>query len=112
MRPLARTITRSVMAGALLVGAPALVPPAAAQVTVSPATLEVSLPTGQQGEVELVVTNEGQGTVDLFAVPLPEDGMPEDVGEVLFSTEPHVIGDPYDLTMTSTGRLFVARLGG
>ncbi len=112
MRLLARTITRSALAGALLVGVPALVPLGLAQVTVSPAVVEASLPAGQRGEISLTVKNEGDAPVDLFAVPLPEEGVPVDVGELLFSTEPGVIGDPYDLAMTSEGRLFVARYGG
>src|SRR5690554_235219 len=113
MRLLARTITRSIMAGALLVGAPALVPPAATQVVISPATVEVSLPAGQQGEALLVVTNEGQSTVDLSAVPLPEGPIPEEPpGTLLFWRGLEVNGNPFALAMTSGGRLFVTRYGG
>lgn len=103
-----RTITRSALAGALLVGAPALVPRAVGQVTVSPATVEASVPAGQQGEVELAVTNGGAAQVDLFTMPLPEEGMPKDVGKGLFATEPGEVNSPLGMVMTPDGRIFAA----
>ena len=100
------------MAGVLLAGAPALVPCVVAQVDVIPAAVEASLPAGQQGEVALVVTNENAAPADLYAVPLPEEGVPEDVGELLFHTDPGTVHDAWDLTMTPDGRLFAATYGG
>ena len=100
------------MAGVLLAGAPALVPCVVAQVDVIPAAVEASLPAGQQGEVALVVTNENAAPADLYAVPLPEEGVPEDVGELLFHTDPGTVHDAWDLTMTPDGRLFAATFGG
>jgi len=84
---------RKFVAGALVAGAPALLGcglavPALAQVVASPATVETMLPASEQGEVSVVVQNEGAMAVKLFAVPFPEGGIPEDVGEMLFSTEP------------------------
>ncbi len=55
-----------------------------------------------------MVQNEGAMAVKLFAVPFPEGGIPEDVGEMLFSTEPGEAHYPYEMAMTSRGRLFVA----
>ncbi len=104
---------RSIAAGVLLVSAPALVPCGLAQVTVSPATVEASVPVGQQGDVEIVVTNGGMAPVDLFAVPLPAEGMPEEPpGTLLFWKGLDMNGHPYNMAMTSKGRLFVVRYGG
>ena len=101
---------RTIVAGALMLSAPALAPCAVGQVVVSPASVEVSLAAGERGEAEAVVTNEGAVAVDLFAVPMPEGGMPEDVGEVLLaSTEAN---DPYGLAMTPGGRIFAADYSG
>src|SRR5690606_33731834 len=113
MRPFTKAIMRSIAAGVLLVSAPALVPCGLAQVTVSPATVEASVPVGQQGDVEIVVTNGGMAPVDLFAVPLPAEGMPEEPpGTLLFWKGLDMNGHPYNMAMTSKGRLFVVRYGG
>src|SRR5690606_12290108 len=104
----------AVVAGVLLLlgSAPALVPSAAAQVVVRPDTVRVARPAGQQAEMALEVTNAGDGTLRLFAVPLPEEGAPDDIGELLFHTAPATVDDAYGMAMTPGGRLFAATYGG
>src|SRR5690606_5501358 len=75
----------------------------------SPVAVGLSLPAGEHGEVDLSVTNEGAVLVDLFGVPLPEEGMPEEPpGTLLFHTDPYTVNAPYDLAMTMKGRIFAA----
>ncbi|MDX1530829.1 MAG: hypothetical protein R3362_04820 [Rhodothermales bacterium] len=90
----------------------AFVPVTSAQVTVGPDTLRLSLPTGAETEATLAVTNEGSGTLALYGVPLPADGLTGTPGEMLLASAPGAAYDPYDLTSTDDGRLFVAEYQG
>ena len=82
--------------------------PAAAQVTVTPDTIAVSLAEGEAAEVVLTVSNAGADTTfALSLAPAPgPDGTP---GDFLFATAPEALPSSIrDLAMTPDGRLFVA----
>ena len=112
MRPL-RSIMRSVVAGGLLsmlLGSAS----ASAQVTVAPATVEASVPAGQQAEVTLTVTNAGGDSLAfaLSLAPTPSaDDPPGEPGEVLFTSE-QTASVPDGITMTPGGKVFVERGAG
>jgi hypothetical protein len=101
-----------VLGGASLLGL-ALVPSAAAQVTASPAALEVGVPAGQAAEVALTVSN-GSAEVQPIAIALAPADVPDDgttPGDVLSTSEP-LFSSVADLTMTPDGRIFVAKVAG
>ncbi|MDX1532040.1 MAG: hypothetical protein R3362_10990, partial [Rhodothermales bacterium] len=86
--------------------------PAAAQVSVQPDALRLSLPAGAEAEAVLAVTNGGADAVTLYGVPLPAGGVTGTPGEMLAATPPGAADDPWGLAMTPDGRLFAADYGG
>ncbi len=110
MKPMRCSLATALLAvGALLVwGAPA-----AAQVTLAPDTVAVSLAAGESAEVTLGVTDAGGDSTRAFALalaPAPQPGdPPEPPGTLLFATTPDAVRfNVEDLTMTPEGQLFVA----
>jgi hypothetical protein len=84
--------------------------PAAAQVTASPAALEVAVPAGQAAEAVLTVSNGGAEVQPLALALAPAD-VPDDgtePGDVLFTSEA-LFSSVVDLTMTPDDRVFVVK---
>jgi hypothetical protein len=105
---------RSLVAGVLLASASVLFAPVAAQVSVVPAAVEASVPSGQQAMATLTVGNASTDLLSfaLSLAPAPSaDNPPSEPGEVLFTSE-ETASLPSGITMTPEGRLFVERGGG